>query len=129
MSDTARKRDAYGYEEICPDADGRRHYRVYDANDDRIATCYVEDNARRVVRLMNAGAGLRAENDRLRDELDKRLQLRIALMEVMRTSFSADDVRLLAVGIGGAGERVQRIHEQCDAMKAAHDRAREVLDG
>lgn len=45
----------FSYEVIDPDADGRRHYRIRDANDDRIATSYVEDNAREVVRLMNKG--------------------------------------------------------------------------
>lgn len=50
----------FSYEVIDPDADGRRHYRIRDANDDRISTSYVEENAREIVRLMNLGARLDA---------------------------------------------------------------------
>lgn len=52
----------FGYQKIENDVDGRTHYRVHDSNDDRIATCYVEDNAKLVVRLLNLGAEA-AKND------------------------------------------------------------------
>ena len=33
------------------------HYRIRDAADNRMATCYERSNAERIVRLMNLGAG------------------------------------------------------------------------
>jgi hypothetical protein len=53
---TPSARDAlqrYGYEQITPDADGRTHWRVFDAQDNRVATCYVEANAALVTDALN----------------------------------------------------------------------------
>ena len=51
----------FSYEKISPDADGRTHFRIRDANDDRIATCYVEDNAREIVIRLNKLEGIESE--------------------------------------------------------------------
>lgn len=41
---------------------GEKHFRVRDADDNRIATCYVEANAQEIVRLMNLGLKAEPEN-------------------------------------------------------------------
>lgn len=41
--------------EYIPNGDNGPHFRIADSNDDRVATCYSESNAKLVVRLMNAG--------------------------------------------------------------------------
>ena len=65
MTDAAR---AFSYERIIG-TDGVINFRVSDADDDRIATCYLEENARFIVDSLNAFRELyeaRAERDRLR---------------------------------------------------------------
>ena len=44
----------YGYEKIAL-PDETPHYRIYDADDNRIATCFQEGHAKLIVRLMNLG--------------------------------------------------------------------------
>lgn len=51
--------------------------------------------------------------------------LRKALIELFNSGFSGDDVRLLAVGIGGVLK--PEIHEHCDRHNAARQRVRELL--
>lgn len=46
-------RGPFGYEVIDPDSEGRRHLRIFDRSDSRIATCYSEENARFIVRTLN----------------------------------------------------------------------------
>ena len=54
----------YSFEEIkdakAPDG---VHYRIRDAADNRMATCYERSNAERIVRLMNCGAKATVESD------------------------------------------------------------------
>jgi hypothetical protein len=46
----------YGYERIEPSVYKQGyHFRIYDANDNAVATCYSEGHAKLVVRLMNLG--------------------------------------------------------------------------
>ena len=49
----------FSYTRIFPDDRGREHFRIQDSNDDRVATCYREDNAKLVVELMNKGYAAR----------------------------------------------------------------------
>lgn len=44
----------YGYEKINSVKDGV-NFRIYDADDNRIATSYIEENAQLIVQLMNKG--------------------------------------------------------------------------
>lgn len=52
-----RASNGYSYEEI-PDATASSgvHYRVHDAADNRVATCYLRENAERIVEALNGGA-------------------------------------------------------------------------
>ncbi len=45
----------YTYECVSRSGMGDVHYRIRNAADNRVATCYLEADARLVVRLMNAG--------------------------------------------------------------------------
>lgn len=45
----------YSFEEIALLAGEDPHYRVSDAGDNRIATCYLRENAEKVVELLNSG--------------------------------------------------------------------------
>lgn len=47
------------------------------------------------------------------------------VLEQMLSGYSGDDVRLLAVGLGGVVS--DKIHDRCDAMNAARNLARELL--
>ena len=48
----------FSYEVISPDFEGRTHYRIRDERDDRIATSYIEEHAKMIVKLMNLGYNL-----------------------------------------------------------------------
>ena len=50
----------YSYEAIT-DSAGARHFRVRDADDNRVATCFLEDNARLVVGALNVADGAAQE--------------------------------------------------------------------
>lgn len=43
----------YSYEKISPDSEGKTHFRISDPFDNRIATCYQEENAKIVVKALN----------------------------------------------------------------------------
>lgn len=45
--------EEYSYEIIEPDSEGNRHFRIRDSADNRIATCYLEENAKFIVDRLN----------------------------------------------------------------------------
>lgn len=100
--------------------------------------CKGGDGSRNALRKNGRGEGLRIAATLLREKWPAILaqmdlpsaveaeRLRAALAGVMASTYSADDVRLLAVGF--AGSKVgDDVHAKCDRIKAAHDVARETL--
>lgn len=115
----------FGCEMIAPDSEGRTHWRIHDGADNRIATSYVEGNARLIVRALN-GAVVGCEQV-LANEI-------LAELARARTKFPGDNVTMLAL-MEEVGELAKATFEESrdrvrkEAVQVATMAMRVVLDG
>lgn len=85
--------NAFGFE-LIKSKDGDAHYRVFDVNDNRVATCYTESNARLVMLALNRNDhnfnGLSpAETERLSIAVEEMGEAQKAIGKILRHGYES----------------------------------------